>query len=139
MYMTLVYAVVLTAIAAFFSQEFTGFFKKIFAIPGVKLILPLALASWLVESYEDWLLWILLTLKNALHYVVHGLDALIPLHLGAVSFAHIIHLFLLASVPVWVILALGKSRGMYEPWPYTYLVGIVLWLLAAILLTIHQP
>jgi len=139
MYITLILAVLFTAIVVFFSQEFINMFKKIFAIPGAKLILPLMLASWLVEYFEDWLLWILLGIKNALHQVVYWLNALIPFERGSISIAHTILLFLLASLPVWILIAVVKYKGKYDPWPYTYELGAILWLTAAILLTVHWP
>jgi len=139
MYITMVLVVLCTAIVVLFSQEFAGLFKKIFAIPGVKLLLPLAFASWVIETYENWGLWLLLWCKDGLHTLMHRLDVYLPTHVSSLSLAHIIHLFLLASLPACLLLALAKGRGRYEPWPCTYQVGAAIWIVAAVLLTVHRP
>jgi len=138
MYVTIVLVVFCAAIVVVFSQEFRNMFKKFFSIPGFKLFIPLAFASWVVEAYEGWGLWGLLWIKEGLHSVIHFIDELIPFELS-LTFTHILHLFLLASLPVWILLALAKSKGMYEPWPHTYQIGAVLWIIGAILLTVHRP
>ena len=135
----IVLVVLCTAIVVFFAQEFARLFKKIAAIPGVMLLVPLAFASWVVEYYEDWGLWLLLLFKNGLHQLIHWLDEHLPPQLVAVSFSHILQLCLLAGLPVWILLVVAKSRKRYEPWPYTYQIGTALWIVGAILLTVHQP
>ena len=58
MLFTLAAVVFFAAIVTFFSQEFIGIFKKIFAIKGAKLILPLLLASWCIINFNYLVLWV---------------------------------------------------------------------------------
>jgi len=58
MLFTLAAVVFFAAIVTFFSQEFIGIFKKIFAIKGAKLILPLLLASWCIINVNYLVLWV---------------------------------------------------------------------------------
>lgn len=139
MYLTIVLIVIFAAVVVFFSEEIAGVIIKIFSIPGVKLLLPLTFASWVVEYYQEWGLWILLWCKKLLHQLVHQLAANLPFHVGSVFFVHVTHLFLLGCLPIWIGYGVAKYRGMYEPWPYAFLSGMLLWLVAAILLTVHRP
>lgn len=139
MYITAVSIVLTAAIVVFFSQEFGRFFKKIFAIPGAKLIIPLVIASWIIEYYEGWGLWLLWYYKKGLHYILRHTAAYFSWSAWALSFVHILQLFILASLPVWIAYAVAKSKGLYERWPYTYHVGISCWIITAVLLTVHRP
>ena len=133
---TLALVVFCSSIVAFFSQEFSKMFKKIFAIPGVLLLAPLALASWLIEIYEDWGAWLLLWIQAGLHQFLHKLSVLVPFESHSLSFFRIVYLFLIASLPVWISRLMALRKGYRAPQTSTYWVGLILWIIAAILLTV---
>ncbi|WP_133126782.1 hypothetical protein [Legionella nagasakiensis] len=139
MLFTLALIILGTTIVVFFSQEFAGAFKKIFVIPGVHFFLPLVLASWVVESFEPWVAWLLLNFKEVLFYLIYQIAEWMPWEGHAVMLAQILILFLLPMIPMGILLAWAKIRKMHEPWPYTYPVCIVLWIIVLILLTAYPP
>lgn len=138
MIVTIALIVFLASIAAFFAQEFGRMFKKLFAIPGTKLLLPLLLASWLIVVYEEWGRWLLLRLQVALHSLVHRLHILVPFEKGSLPFAKVMYLFLIATLPIWFSELAALRKGRRKRQPPTYWVGIVLWIIAAILLTLSS-
>jgi len=73
MFLTLALVVLFSTILVFFSQEFAGLYRKFIAIPGIKLLLPLTIASCLVEYYEPYALWLLLQFKSGFHIICHKL------------------------------------------------------------------
>ena len=136
MMLKLALIVFFTSIVAFFAQEFGRMFKKIFAIPGVLLLAPLAVASWLIEVYEDWGIWLLSMFQAEIHQFIHKLSTFVPFETGSISFVRIIYLLLIASIPVWVSRLIALRKGRCPPQSFTYWLGLVLWIIAVILLTV---
>ena len=136
MLLTLSLTIFLGAIFVFFSQEFVRFNKKVFSIPGVKLLLPLALASWLIEVYEDWGRWVLMRCQSLLHQVLSQIASILPFDKGALAVVHILYLFILAGLPLWSYLLWCQHTGRLHPKPFNYRLSLVLWAVAAILLTV---
>jgi len=60
MWWTIALVSLFTAVVAMFSKEFSQIGKRIFAIPGGKVIIPLFLASAFVSVFAHYL-WVLLT------------------------------------------------------------------------------
>ena len=131
------------AIVAFFSQECIRVCKKITSIPGAKLLLPLAFASWMLEEYEDWGGWLLVKFQAVLHQTIHFFSTLLPFEFerGKISLIRIIFLFLLACLPVWLPVWLHRLKairsGQRNPETITYRVGLLLWIIAVIMLTVY--
>ena len=102
------------AIVAFFSQECIRVCKKITSIPGAKLLLPLAFASWMLEEYEDWGGWLLVKFQAVLHQTIHFFSTLLPFEFerGKISLIRIIFLFLLACLPVWLPVWLHRLKAI---------------------------
>ncbi len=134
---TLALVVFGSSIAVFFSEELSGLLKKIGKFPGVKLLFPLLVASWLIEKYQDWGHWLLIQSQAMSYHFVEQLSHLAPFQMGSLPFSQILYLFVLAGLPVWIFWLIGKYKGIDKdgPRPLAYLVGVVLWLVAAILLT----
>lgn len=124
------------AIFIFFSQEFLRIYKKILSIPGVKLLLPLILASWFIEVYEGWGRWLMIRCQSVLHQILYQLATMMPFETGAVSVIRILYLFILSGLPLWSYLLWCKYRGRAHPKPFDYHWGFILWVVAAILLTV---
>jgi len=138
MMVTIAVIVFCASIAAFFAQEFGRMFKKFFSIPGFKLLIPLIIASWLIEMYEEWGLWLLLRIQAWLHQFVHQLHRLVPFEQGSLPLTKIIYLFLVASLPIWIFRLATFRNWSRKHTPHTYWVGLVLWIIAAILLTLSS-
>lgn len=136
MLFTLAAVVLSTSIAVFFSKEFAGVYRKIIAVPGAKLLLPLIIASWLIETYEPFELWFLLKCKEGFHYLLFQLSALTTLNQNS---AQIIQLFILATFPFLVLRALELRRKKPVPGLITSRIGLIIWVIAATVLTIHRP
>ncbi len=136
MYLTVALIVLSASIIVFFSSEFAGMYKKVWAIPGVKLIVPLAIASCVIEAYEPFELWLLLKTKAFFHANIQALSAHFSVRLQVV---HILQLFLLATLPVWIIRAWEIKKKIPVVRPVTWGIGLTLWVLAAVTLTIYQP
>ena len=124
------------SIAVFFAQEFGRVFKKILAIPGAKLLLPLFLASSLIIIYEEIGHWLLLRVQITLHQLIFKLDTVVPFETGSISLTRIISLFIIGSLPIWVSHWSALSKKNQEPHAGTYWIGLVLWIFAAVLLTV---
>jgi hypothetical protein len=127
--------VVSCAIVVFFSQEFGKFFKKLFAIRGMKLFLPLVLASAIVVDYSNWVLWGLLRFKAFLHSMVATLASWLFFHAGATFVANVLVLAGFSILPVLAINSWVKKKT-YHSFHYAYLTSTIIWLLIAVLLTV---
>ncbi len=135
---TIALVVFCASIAAFFAQEFGRMFKRFFAIPGVKLLVPLIVASWFIEIYEEWGLWLLLRIQVWLHQFVYKLHALIPFEKGSLPFTKIVYLCFVASLPLLISQLASIKKWRRKRPPQTYWLGLVLWVIAAILLTLSS-
>lgn len=136
MVVTIALVVFLSSIVAFFAEEFGRMFKKIFAIPGAKLLLPLAFASWLIEVYEDWGLWLLVWFQALLNQALHKLSTFMPFERGSISLIQIIYLFLIGSLPIWIFRYRAIRKGSRKPQPFSYWLGLILWISATIMLVV---
>lgn len=120
-------------ILLFFAKEFSELFKKIISIPGVILIVPLFLVSLLVEAYEPFFLWLLLQFKKGLHSFLQMVSQSIPIH---PKMAHIILLVLCGIVPFLILRTWEKINKITFIRSVTYITGVIVWITAAVLLTI---
>lgn len=133
MLMTLALVVLFASIAVFFSQEFISTFKKIMAIKGATLILPLALGSWLVCHFDYWILWLLFYLKGCLNQLLAELLSLLPARQWSLSFAMILLLTCISVVPVFIIDIITRKKT-YRPYKYPYVTSTILWIVTAMLM-----
>lgn len=136
MLITIALVVLMASIACFFAPEFGRLFKKVFAIPGAKLLIPLFMASWLIVLYEEFGHWLLIHFQIMLHRWVSRLDALLPFETASISIARIISLFLIASMPIWIARGSAFRKKLLAPHRGTYWIGLMLWIIGAILLTL---
>lgn len=133
--LTLALVVAFSAIILFFAKEFGDLFKKLFAIPGAKLFLPLIGVTFLVALYEPWVYFALFYVKKALHDFIYYLVALLPFRKGAISLVSIILFMTLALVPAY---AMNKWRihKTNLPFPHGKFLSAMLWLFTVILVTV---
>ena len=124
MLLTLALTVLIGSVFVFFSQEFIRLFKKLMSIRGVKLFLPLVIASCLVEIYEEWGRWLLLRFQLAVHEVIYQLATFVPFDTGAISLIRILYLFILAGLPLWIYRLRTKKKVRCDQRFYTQWLGL---------------
>ncbi|MDI1352380.1 MAG: hypothetical protein PSV35_06365 [bacterium] len=136
MLFTLAMVVFFAAICCFFSQEFIKTFKRIFAIKGATIILPIAFASWFVFTFDYWLLWAVYYIREVLQKGVASLTYIIPFNNEvASSIALITVLTAISVVPVFI-LNLYIRKKTYKPYPYPYITSTLIWISATVLLVV---
>lgn len=133
MLLTLALVVLFASIAVFFAQEFITMFKKLFAIKGVKLFLPLFIASWLVYTLDYWALWIVYYYREILMVGVNLLVKILPFQRYAESISIIILLFIISTVPVFLIDQLQRKRT-YKGYHYPNVTSILIFIVSSVLL-----
>ncbi len=136
MLFTLAAVVFFAAIMTFFSQEFIRTFKKIMDIKGAKLILPLLVASWLVLNYDYWALWVVYYYREILHGCVRMLAYIIPFKQISFYIADILVLTIISIVPVFCYDFFVYRKKNYKPYPHSYLVITIIWLINALTLIV---
>lgn len=129
--------VIFAAIFIFFSAEFSGVFKKIFAVPGLLLVTQLTLFSLFVQFYESWILWGLVNIQLALRqFIVMLTTQLPPFSFGNVLTTKIAVLFLIAFLPIWKIQSLTAKSGGFKTWPNARALIAAIWIFIAIVYTL---
>lgn len=129
-----------TAIVVFFADELERLTKKILTIKVTQLIFPLLIASWLIEQYQSIGIHLLFYLKHALYWSVHQLSGYFPFKSHyATSLSYIIHLLVIASMPICFIYKASKKTGPVEKWHRAYWWGVGLWVVFVVLLTVPHP
>lgn len=135
MLLTLALVVLFGAILVFFSEEFGKTIKKLFAIKGAKLIIPLFVVSWLIFSFDFWVLWAILYLRDMLHAVLNFLVQIMPFQKWAVQVVQVFMLTFLSVVPV-LILNFISQKKTYKSYKHPYLTSGVIWILSVVLIII---
>lgn len=126
--LTLAAVILAAAIVVFFSHEFAGVFKKIFAIKGAKLVLPLALASYIVYQFELWVSWALYYFREVMQNILNVLNVLFPNTISEIL------LLMLLSIGMKIILDLIASKRSYKPYVYTNVSILFFWLVSVFVL-----
>lgn len=135
MYATLALVIIGFAIAVFFSQEFAKLFKKIFAVPGMRLVLPLFLLTTLIVYYEEIVFLGLSFIQSNFHAFSRKLAAMLPFNKAALALVKIFLLVIFSLIPV-LGLTYWMRKKMHQPFNYSYLTSSLIWIFCAILLTI---
>ena len=130
----IVFIVCLTAVCLMFMQEMTGIFKKVVAIPGVVLFVPLLLASWIIEAYADIWEWLAWAGQYEIQTLLAHLVPVLPFHLVALQSIKIILLCLCAFIPTFVLWGVARYKGRYTVPRIASYISVVTWILALFLL-----
>ncbi len=133
MLLTLALVVLLASITVFFSQEFIGAFKKLFAIKGVPLFLPLIAASWLIFTFDYWALWGAYYYREMLETMLNFLLRIMPFQKFATPVSLIILLTVISILPV-ILLDLYCKRKTYRGYPYPNVTSLIILIVTSILL-----
>lgn len=122
-----------TSILCFFSQEFQRVLKKIFAIKGTKLMLPLLLASTVVFVYEFLVVDLLLYIQDKLLNINILLNSILPQYKYTPDLILILLLTSVTLIPVGV-LHYFSYRRTRRPYLHPYIVSTIVWIVASVLL-----
>lgn len=133
MLLTVALVVLCSSIFVLFSKEFGNLIKKIFTIPGTKLLLPLVLITTFYVLFEPWAILFILKLKALLHLLVAAIESLIPFTWAADFVANLLVLITFTLLPVFALNA-WCIKKTYVPFKYPYLLSTILWLFIAVLL-----
>ena len=135
MLFTVALLILCSAIIIFFSQEFAAVFKKMFALPGVKILLPLLVLTQLLFSMESWTLFFLVGIHRFFNLLSQGLSSFLPANPLVFMASQIMSLWLLTVLPGWIFNA-WSLRKTFKPFPHSVFLGVMLWLLWVILCTL---
>jgi hypothetical protein len=133
---TLVFVVFISAIIVTFSKELGNFIKKILAIPGVGLLLPLTLVTILVVTYEPWVLAGLFYIKSSLHSTIMRVVSILPFQTGAQIIVATLVIMGLTLLPVLALNVWSKRRTRL-PFSHSGVISAAIWLLVAILFSFN--
>ena len=131
MILTFAWIVFPSAIALIFAQELTRLTKKLLAVRGAKLVLPLVLGSLLIELYQGWGNWIVLYTQANCHNWLQHMEEILTFKVVLVLLIKSAILFFLGSMPVFISWLNAKRQGLYAIPVVSYYIGAVLWLLAS--------
>lgn len=131
--MLLALVILLGSIIVLFSEEFIKSFKKLWAIKGAKLLLPLFAASWFIYTFDFLFVWVIFYLIEFLHDTLAFLIRLMPFEQGAKSVALVILLTFFSVVPV-LIIDFFIRRKNYKGYPYPYITSSLIWIFCVALL-----
>lgn len=135
MYLTLALVVLIAAIVTLFSQEFISIYKRIMAIKGAKLFLPLAVGSWAVLNYNYWVLLGIYYYREVLNTLIKGLAWIMPFGQFSSSIATILILTVITIAPI-ILLDLLWHNQYYKAYPYSNLTRILIWVISVFTVTI---
>jgi hypothetical protein len=124
------------AIIVCFSTELINIVKKIHAIPGVSIFLPLIVASSVLIRNQSIVCWCLIHTQIALYVIILHVMHWLPFTINAYAVARIIILFTLTLLPM-LLMSAWRSYKNYQPFTHAWLVGLMIWLILAMLLTIN--
>src|SRR5215216_6268406 len=133
--MNLIIAIVLISgtITIMFSQEFTTGFRKIFAIPGMRLLLPLFVMSYLLLAYKGLINLGLEELELFMADFIGFLKRMLPFEKGGDVFIKVGLLSFIALIPQSM-MTYKKIRNIPSTFQYAWLLSLVSWIFLLYLL-----
>jgi hypothetical protein len=134
MLFTLALLVLSASVAIFFSEEFYNAFKKLFEIKGIKLLLPLSIASWAVCSFDYGSIWFIFFCSLLVEGTVSFLVSIMPFQEFSVPISLIMALFVLSIVPVFLIDFIFGKRTYKGRYQYIHISSIFIFVVSAVLL-----
>lgn len=125
--------VICASILAFFLDEFAQTFKKIFAIRGIRIVLPLFIVSSCVIWLSNGILTCLLWFQTYFRYLMVLIFQCLPYKLWAGIIAQWCVIFLVASVPTWCLYGILKYKQWGRPTVWATHTYLILWIVLVIL------
>lgn len=120
------------AIFSFFLQEILGIIKRIFAIPGFKLLILLVIASYIVEENVEYVSLILSYYQLVLVSVLHLVEHLFPFKLGIFFLSPILLLTALYGIPLFLVTWYKYRHPLSKLVSIWDRIGAGVWLISAI-------
>ncbi|MBN9231250.1 MAG: hypothetical protein BGO90_03620 [Legionella sp. 40-6] len=133
MLLTLALVVICASIMVFFSQEFMRTFKRIFALPGARLLLPILFASWLVYTFDYWVLWAVFYYRETLFTGLHFLEGILPAYAWTLPAIVVCLIWCVTILPV-LALDYYYRRKSHHGYPYPMITSAIIFIVTAILL-----
>ena len=122
-------------IMVLFSEEVSKSFKKLWAIKGARLLLPLFAASWFIYTFDFLFVWVIFYLRGFLHDTLTFLIRLMLFQQGATSVALVTLLTFFSVVPVLIIDFFTRKKN-YKSYQYPYITSTIIWIFCVVLLII---
>ncbi len=130
---TSAFVVVISAFVMLFSKEIIDLVKKVLAIRGMKLVMPLLLVTGLIIKIEPYILIALLYIQESLLVVVKALAGSMHMGVGGFILADVLLLLGLSVIPV-LALEYWKQKTTMYPYKYPYFTSMLIWIFISILL-----
>lgn len=137
MLLTLSLVVLIASIITLFSQEFITIFKKIMAIKGAPIFLPLIVASGLVLIFDYWVLLAVYYYRAFLTLLINGLIWLMPFGNYSYYIAAILVLTFISLVPVFLF-NWYWTKKTYKPYPFASLTIAFIWIFSVFSITVYE-
>ena len=128
--------ILIAGFIVFFLDEISRLWKKIFLIPGMKILLPLFAASFLIEASGEWSLWLLLRIMTLTNQLIVSLASFFPNYSYANTLFHIILLSLIGVLPIWIAKLKPKASNYHYLHLQTDYVVLLVWTVLAVLMTV---
>lgn len=128
--------ILIAGIIVFFLDEVSRLWKKIFLIPGMKILLPLFAASFLIEASGEWSLWLLLRIMTLTNQFIAFLASFFPNCSYANTLFHIILLSLIGVLPIWIAKLKPKTSNYHYLHLQTDYMVFLVWTVLAVLMTV---
>lgn len=132
---TIALVVFIFAIAVFFAKEFSNIIKKIMAIPGMKLVLPLLLATLFIVFFQPEAFWCLTKIQFFVLTIRDKIAGLLAFKALGVYLASLITLMGLTFLPVAAI-NYWYQRKTFHGYLYTELTLALIWIFIALMLVL---
>ena len=135
MMLTFALVVLCCAFGVLFSKELAEMLKKLFAMPGVKVALPLFIVNVFLIQFEPVLHMVFLYIKAELHTLIGVLASWLPFGKGSEGTVTVL---LMVFVPMFctALVSYLYFKRNYKEFPYAIWVSSHLWLFLIILLTV---
>lgn len=136
MLLTLALVVLLASCVAFFSKELMNVGNKIHAIPGLKLLLPLILASLFIVLFEDWARLLFFWSQTLVHRFLTAIAGALPFKSWNIIIVHSAALFMFSCSPLWLRKFRERRSRQRRPPDSSNRLAAILWVVASILLLV---
>lgn len=133
MLITLTVVVLLSAIALLFTHELSAYIKNWIKIPGVLLIVPLLLISYIVDEFSPVFAWYLHKIQRLMAGLVQFLVVYLPDVLAYEILIKIALFSIFIVLSLWVYPHLSSKRRRLKSYGVNPLGFAALWLFIAIL------
>lgn len=130
--LALILVVVLGTTVVLFSEEIIEMFKKIFAIPGLLLFIPLIMATFLFIYGELPILAVLLAIQKFLVKLISTIANSLPFGIFSTYIVSIFVIVILTCLPVFL-LDLWLKKKKRNGFAYHYLTSTIIWIAICIL------